>query len=129
MTEIKIQSVDIENIEKDNSFEMAYAFFVNLDKNPDGDWKHFFHENWNGMIFSGRQNVSLDGAKVRIIFGDGDNLQSHIDFLKKVIEATNNRHKEHTETQARIQAREEVKKAEIDKTKDRLKDNLKEVRL
>lgn len=127
--EIKLKTVDKNHVEKDNSFEEAYAIYGRFNSIPHTVWNQIFHEYWNGMLFSGKRNISLDGNMVRIVFGKGDDLQTHINFLKQVIEHTNKRYGEYIDTEARNKEEEEAKKEQIEKVKDELKEKLKEIQL
>ena len=128
MAEIRIASVDTDKVEKDNSFEKAYAFFVILDKNTGNAWQQFFIQYWYNMIFNLKRTASFvgtEGNKLRIVYCEGDNLQHHIDFLNKVIKSANEKYRQFEEAHAQIKKRGEGKKLieeeNIAKAKDELK--------
>lgn len=124
MQDIKIQSIDTENIEKDDAFENAYAFYVKIIPNPNYDWIVVFEEAWHNMIYAMKREATISGNKVRLVFGKGDNLQPYIDFLKQVIEYTNKRYNEAYE---KAVSKEEARKKKLDDDKRSIKSKLQEL--
>ena len=125
MEEIKISSVDTENVEKDDSFETAYAFFVKLNKSPDSAWESLFENYWKNMLYSMKRSAIVGGDNIRLVYGKDDPLQSLIDFLNQVISHTNKAYQSHIEEQERIKLREEAKRKNIEETREGIKDKLK----
>ena len=112
MAEIKIQSVDYESIEKDSSFEEAYSMVVSLNETPAYEWTNAFSEAWEHMIFFSKRQHQITGNNIKLIFAKDDDIQIHIDFLRRVINYTNKRYgefeKELKEKQKRLEEKQSM---------------------
>jgi len=127
MNDITIKSVDVDKLEKDDSFPSAYAFYISLDKEPDSTWRYLFDDSWRASLYPMKRPITVEGNKLRLVTADSDNLEEHVRFAKQLLEQTNQRYKEH---QGRLSDEEKRKKAElekIEKTKNDLRKKLKRV--
>jgi hypothetical protein len=48
-----------EQVEEDDSFPSAYAFFMQLDKTPDIIWQQKFFDEWKKSFFVLKRQVTL----------------------------------------------------------------------
>lgn len=111
-------------IEKDNSFPMAYAFELPLDSTPDDIWQSIFGDEWKSSLYTLKRKVTIKGDKLRVITAP-EEIEGKIEWVKSLVNSTNKRVEEYNEE---IKRREEAKKAErklqeetIRKMRERLK--------
>jgi len=129
MVEIKIKSIDTDNIEKDNSFEKAYAFYIFLNTEPDYIWQKIFEHNRKGSLYLGKRKITIQQDKLRLVTSDEDNTKGQVDFAKKLIEETNRDYKNHKEREVKKEEQRKVELSKIEKTKENLKNKLKDIKI
>lgn len=86
---VRIVKIDMDNIVKDPSFESAWAVYAYLDKAPDRRWGDYFDYAYRNMVNTDKRPLRLEGDRIRVVYAKGDNLQSHIDFVKGVVNTAN----------------------------------------
>lgn len=122
--EVKFVKVIANTIEKDHSFPMAFAFYIELDKVPSTIWQQIFFEEWKDSLFLLKRRVTIEGNKIRVVFAEGEEIEQ-ANFYKKLIEKVNQRTASYLEM-ATWQEKQKEKERQseqltIDKIKERLK--------
>ena len=113
-------------IEKDDSFEMAYSFELELNKTPDYLWERYFQHEWKYSMYMLKREVSVRGNKIRVVTAP-DEIEGKMDWVKGLVNATNDRVERHNEdTKKQIEREKTLKEKEketIKKVRDKLKTN------
>lgn len=120
MDDIKIKLIDTDKLEKDDSFPLAYAFYIVLDKEPDPTWRSLCADN---LIME--RAITIVGNKLRLVTSDSDDIERHVKSAKKLVELTNQRYKEHQKILSDEEKRKTAEFERIEKTKNELREKLK----
>ena len=112
-----------EQVEVDNSFPSAYAFFIQLDKIPDIIWQQKFFDEWKKSFFILKRQVTLVDDKLRAVFLEGEE-EAQLNFYRALIEAANRRVDEYNEDVLRKKQREDKYEQDRQTTIERLRHRL-----
>ena len=84
------EPVDPEKIEieKDDSFPMAYAFYLKLDSKPANIWKKIFKNEWKGSMFLLKREVKIADDRLRVVTAP-DEIEGKVDWVRGLVDATN----------------------------------------
>ncbi|HHV62109.1 MAG TPA: hypothetical protein GXX51_05665 [Firmicutes bacterium] len=126
---VNLLEIDLENIEKDNSFPAAYAFYLLLDRTPDPKWVEFFNAEFEGDPYVMKRTVTVKGNRLRVVTADSDDLQGHVDFVKRMVNEANRRAAEYNQKLSWERRREELRLEEERRTVEELRRRLLKVRL
>lgn len=89
--EIKIQTVDENAFKKAPDFPRAFYLEFILDRKPNSDWIAVFMAEWKSSFYMMKRKTYVQGNRIVMVVADSDNLQSHADHAKKLVESTNTR--------------------------------------
>jgi len=112
-----------EQVEVDDSFPLAYAFFIQLDKTPDIIWQQKFFDEWKKSFFALKKQVTLTGDRLRVVFLEGEE-EAQLNFYKTLIEAANQSVNEYNEEIFRRKHREDKYEKDRQTTIERLRHRL-----
>ena len=112
-----------EQVEEDDSFPSAYAFFIQLDKTPDIVWQQRFFDEWKRSFFVLKRQATLAGDKLRVVFLEGEE-EAQLNFYKALIEAANRRVNEYNEEVLRKKQREDKHEQDKQTTIERVRHRL-----
>jgi hypothetical protein len=87
---MKIVKVDDAAYRKAPDFPAAYYLEFVLDAVPHPDWATVFMSEYKNSLYMMKRKTSLIRNRISMIVADSDNLQSHADFAKRLVESTNN---------------------------------------
>jgi len=118
---IEITEVDKFTVEKDEAFPEAYAFYIKLSDKPDPLWVRYFEDEFKNALYLMKREIRVIGDKLRLVFGYGDNIQSHVKFAQQLVEGTNKRIEEHYRRVEQEEKRELVEQEEIEKKKEEIR--------
>jgi predicted RNA-binding protein with PIN domain len=124
---IEIVSVDRDTVEKDEAFPEAYAFYINLSDKPDSLWERYFEDERQHAFYSMKREIKVVGDKLRLVFGYGDNIESHVKFARQLVEGTNKRIEEHYRRAEQEEKRELAIQEEIEGKKEEIRKKLGEL--
>ncbi|MFQ6064743.1 MAG: hypothetical protein ACE5L6_04625 [Candidatus Bathyarchaeia archaeon] len=95
--------VDVDRIpiRRDSFHPNAYAVELPLDSQPDYIWQTFFEQEWKSSLHLWERKVVIVGDKLLLITTPTE-IAKKIDWLTKMIEATNTRVEEFNRTQKTI---------------------------
>ncbi len=105
-------------MEKDDSFEMAYAVYIPLDSTPDYIWEQCFERERKVSFYSMKGKVTVENDKLRAVTIPNE-IKGIIEWIKKLVERTNRsveeynkelRQKEEIEEARRKREEEDIKK-------------------
>lgn len=113
-----------DDVEKDDSFPLAYAFFIELDKKPDIVWQQMFFDEWKKSFFLLKRQITIEDVKLRVVFAEGEE-EAQLNFYKELIEAVNKRVFEYNEDILRKKQREEEQKKNQQATIEQLRNRIK----
>ena len=88
---VNLLRVDDNAYRKAPDFPAAYYLEFVLDRVPNEDWANVFMGEWETSFYSMKRETSLHHDRIVMVVADSDNLQSHADFAKRLVEDTNNR--------------------------------------
>ncbi len=121
---IRILAVDVDSVEKDDSFPSALAFYIRLSDFPDNVWREIFVNEYEQAWYNLKREVTVEGNRVRVVCAPGEE-QGQIDFIKKLIEGTNqnvDRYNAQVDQQVEIEKLHQAKESKVvEEAKDRLK--------
>ena len=109
-TDIKILGVEKEAIEKDNSFEQAYKYPYLLSEKPDDLWIKFFHNLYRLHSYDKKRQYTIIDRHIVAIISTEDKRQQFLDFLKDVVNSTNQKYRELLSAKAQEKHKEEARK-------------------
>jgi len=89
--EVKVQRVDDAAFRKAPDFPRAYYLEFVLDTVPNSDWVGVFMAEWDMSFYSMKRETHIERDRIVMVVADADNLQSHADSAKRLVERTNNR--------------------------------------
>lgn len=124
---VEIVSVDTETVEKDDAFPKAYAFYIKLSGDPEHMWQRYFEDEWEHAFYTMKREIRVVGDKLRLVFGEGENIQSYVKFARQLVERTNERIARHNQQMELEEKRELVKQEEIEKKKEEIRKKLREL--
>jgi len=81
--------VDRIKIERDRYFSNAYVIDLPLDSLPDHVWQDIFEREWKSSRHLWDRKLYVIGDKLRLVTSP-DNVEEKLDWVKEVIERTNN---------------------------------------
>ena len=64
---ITIKGVDVDRIEKDDSFSKAYAFYVQLSATPDPIWIELFMSLYESTFQELKREMTIRGNQIRVV--------------------------------------------------------------
>lgn len=105
-------------VEKDDSFEMAYAVYIPLDSTPDHIWEQCFERERKVSFYSMKRQVTVEDDKLRVVTASNE-ITAKIEWIRRLVEATNRsveeynkemRQKEEIEEARRKREEEDIKK-------------------
>jgi len=108
--DIKILGVEKEAIEKDNSFEQAYKYPYLLSEKPDDLWIKFFHSLYRLHSYDKKRQYTIIDRHIVAIISAEDKRQQFLDFLKDVVNSTNQKYREMLSAKAQEKHKEEARK-------------------
>lgn len=111
-------------IEKDDSFPMAYAFYIELDSKPSSDWRRFFEYEWSTSLYLQKREVIVLGDRLRVITAPNE-IEGKIDWVKGLVEVTNIRVNKYNEEMKRREEREKIEKKRQEETIEKMRGRLK----
>ena len=121
---ITIKDVDVDRIEKDDSFSRAYAFYVQLSATPDPIWIELFMSLYESTFQELKREMTIRGNQIRVVTAP-DEEENNIEFLQSLVKRTNEKVDEYNQVQARREAlerrMEQLKDAEAQRIRERLK--------
>jgi len=88
--EINVTGVDEDGWRKSDAFGRAYEFVLLLNLEPNHDWCGVFDSRMKSSFYMMRRETRIRGNRVTLIVADSDNLQSHVDWVKGLVNETNN---------------------------------------
>lgn len=86
---VRITKIDMDEVRRDDTFEAAHAIYAYLNDTPSSKWGEYFDYAYKNTANTDKRPLRLEGDKIKIIYAEGDNLQSHIDFVKSVVNTAN----------------------------------------
>ena len=89
--EVKIQRVDDSAFRKAPDFPAAFYLEFVLDKVPHPDWVEVFMTEWEMSFYNMKRKTHIQRDRIVMVVADSDNLQSHADYAKRLVEDTNKR--------------------------------------
>ena len=121
---VTIKGVDVDRIEKDDSFSRAYAFYVQLSATPGPIWIELFMSLYESRFQERKSEMTIRGNQIRVVTAPGEE-ESNIEFLQSLVKTTNEKVDEYNQVQARREAlerrMEQLKDAEAQRIRERLK--------
>jgi hypothetical protein len=87
---IEIVKVDKEAWRKSKKFAHAYILELVLNRAPNSDWTNVFNHLFNNSLNTMRRETNIISDRIQMIIADTNNKQRHVDFIKRLIEETNN---------------------------------------
>lgn len=95
--EFKIVGVGEAGLMKADDFPAAYSFVVKLNGPPYSQWCEVFDIEYKNSFYMMKRKSRVSGDRLVMTVADSDNLQNHVDFLKQLVESTNQRIRDHLE--------------------------------
>lgn len=124
---VEIIGVDTETVEKDEAFPEAYAFYIKLSGEPEPLWGRYFEDEWKNALYLMKREIRVVGDKLCLVFGYGDNIQSHVEFARQLVEGTNKRIEKHNQQMELEEKRELAKQEEIRRKEEEIRKKLREL--
>ena len=120
---IKIIGIEKEGIEDSDNFPgVYYKLPFKLSEEPDYRWQRLFENNYRTYGHSKKRNAHILNDTIVVDITKADNMQTHADIIKKIVEQTNNEvDKEDERIIASIERAKEMKKDELE-TIEKLKE-------
>lgn len=121
---VNVEEIEKQNIEKDDSFPAALAFYIKLDTTPKHEWTEVFENEWKHGLYSMKRKMTIVGDKLRVVVGGEGEVMGAVDFAKTLIERTNNaidRYNGQIKQKNAIEAEQQKK---IDKEKRKIQETL-----
>lgn len=87
--EFNIVEVDEKGWKKAEEVDNAYEFVVRLDGMPYDEWQSALSIVRSMSLFKMKPTPYLTGDRLSVLVSESDNLQNHLDFLKVLVESTN----------------------------------------
>lgn len=86
-----LERIDVDRIkiERDHYFSNAYVIDLPLDSSPDHVWQDIFEREWKSSRHLWDRKLYVIGDKLRLVTSP-DNVEEKLDWVKEVIERTNN---------------------------------------
>lgn len=127
---ISIVAVDEDGWEKHDKFPAAYSFVVKLSDSPHPAWRAAFEDEWRYAIYSMKRSATIAGDRIEMVVADSDDLQNHLDELKRAAESVNARIRDHVERRVKPDLERQRRQVlhEFD-TIESLKSKVKELKL
>ncbi len=114
--DIKIVGMDDEASYKSDPNSALYEIYLNLSSSAPYEWAEYFNTRWQQHFYMMKRRASVSGDKLNI-YCVPDELESHINELKKVFSETNQAYKSHLSA---LEIDAERAKQEADKEKEKL---------
>ena len=121
-----MKAVDSDRVEKDDSFSKAYAFYVDLSETPEPIWTELFMTRYETTFTNLKREMTIEGNRIRVVTAPGEE-ESHVRFLRQVIDKTNQDVDEHNKKLARQQELERRFKATEDAEAQQIKERLRKI--
>jgi HNH endonuclease len=86
---VTITGSDEGAYKKSSEFPAAYRFVLVLNHAPDAIWTQLFDQNYHHSFYSMKRKTTVHGSRITMIVADSDNLQTHVDFAKQLVQTTN----------------------------------------
>ena len=124
---VEIKGVDSSKLDKDITFDDAYAFYIKLSGEPDYIWQTQLAK-WDSALASMKRKISVEKDRLRLVFVYGDNVQLYTDYAASLVNWVNERVAEHNKKIDSLE-KEELRQKQITQTKEEyLLQELKKVR-
>ena len=124
---VEIIGVDAETVEKDDAFPKAYAFYINLSEKPEDIWQRYFEVEWRQALYTMKKEITVIEDKLRLVFGEGENIEGQVRFARQLVEKTNERIRKHNQQIELEEKQELAKQEEIEKKKEEIRKRLREM--
>jgi hypothetical protein len=123
---VTIKAVDLDRVEKDDSFSKAYAFYIALSETPEPIWVELFMSRYESTFTSLKREMTIQGSHVRVVTAPGEE-ENHVRFLRQVIDETNKDVDEYNKKLARQEEQERKFKAMEDAEAQQIKERLRRI--
>lgn len=124
---IEIINVDTETVRKDASFPAAFAFYIKLSGRPDRQWVEIFKHEWGKSKYLMKRDISVIGDRLRLVSGEGDNIQNHVALARDLVKRTNERVEEDNRRIELMEKRKRDWREETEKKKEEIRRKLREI--
>lgn len=121
---IQIVGIEVESVEKDNSFATAYAFYMRLSETPNAAWTLAFNEEWKAVQAARKLQLDVVGDRLRCIVSEGDDLRKHLRFACEFVERVNQKVPQYCAQLEEQQRREAAYQREITARIEELRERL-----
>ncbi len=121
-----IKAVDSEQIEKDDSFPKAYAFYIVLSQTPDPIWFELFISRYENTFYNLKREMTIHGGRIRVVTAPGEE-ENHVRFFRRLVEETNKDVDDYNKKMSEMVARENAKKGKEDAEADMIRERLKKI--
>lgn len=111
------------HIEKDDSFQMAYAFELPLDSIPDSIWSTIFEDERRTSLYTLKRRITIEGNKLRVITAP-EEVEGKIEWVKELVNSTNNRVEQYNQQIERTEVVEKAQKAHHEKVMKQMREKL-----
>jgi hypothetical protein len=117
------KSIDVDKIpiRRDSFLTNAYAIELPLDSQPSYEWQTMFEQEWKSSLLLWERKVVVVGDKLHLVTTPNE-IGEKIDWLKRMIEATNTRVEELNKTQKIIE--KQVEAEELRKHENIIRDSI-----
>ncbi|HML02648.1 MAG TPA: hypothetical protein VK487_04660 [Candidatus Bathyarchaeia archaeon] len=124
MGKVNLKPFDPDKLKmyKSDEFEEAYTAELELDSVPDDVWVQIFVNEHQTSIYNMKRPVSVSGNKLGVVTSTHDNLKEEIEWVKGLVNATNQRWEQY---KRQVEQREERKTTKEEEDKRKLRDKLK----
>ena len=122
---VNLKSINARKIgiEKIDDFAEAYVFELELDSTPDLVWQEIFRNEHKTSQYLLRRQIQIVGKKLRVVTVP-DEMESKIDWVKSLVEATNRRIESHNKEVEKKRKVDEQKKTKERETMDKMRKSL-----
>jgi len=113
-----VSPIEIDNtvIEKDPFHKNAYIIDFSLDSEPCYVWQSFFDLECRSSLHVWDRKVMILGRKLKLVTTPND-IKDKFDWIRKAIDAANERIEEYNQNQEKIHVAEEEKKKDLENIK------------
>jgi hypothetical protein len=123
---VTIKAVDLDRVEKDDSFPKAYAFYIALSETPEPIWVELFMSRYESTFTSLKREMTIQGSHVRVVTAPEEE-ENHVRFLRQVVDETNKDVDEYNRKLARQEEQERKLKAMEDAEAQQIKERLRRI--
>ena len=120
--DIRITGVDTDASGGGDDSSALVDVVMTLSKSTPADWASYFNARWQQHIYMMKRDAWVSGNHLTIHCVPDELENDHLPELKKIVDETNQRYKEHLAQRERDAQREreraDARKAELDKLKN-----------